>query len=406
MHLSSPAELFCLSMLPVMLVTLGIRALLLEQVARIDGSKEAGGELPPGELAYLLRGGDMVHTVVVIAVDLIHRFVKSNKTDDAAFAMLPYESAIWDRLKDSVISWRDRSTAELTQSLKGGGFGQWFKRVGLIKRYVANVLSAFVKTVTKDPRNLRKYFSISMVSRVALELWSSGGKERIEDVLLADLRARGLIVAESRRKRFAGLLAALTAVAVGASAAVAVAFVQLGLMSVAVPVGVAIVGLPVAILLRVLLFVPHLVPFYDEFAQVAKDAARYDIRFEVLRLVLGIARFVVRTILCFVIVVAVLAGSWILHAGFGQAIEPAIWLCVTGIVLSFAFIQLILDQYKLVVNECPSTRAVDAVKLTKNRMASTSPLACFRETLTDGEYNRSFSDIVAIYGIDTLWLLS
>jgi hypothetical protein len=68
--------------------------------------------------------------------------------------------------------------------------------------------------------------------------------------------------------------------------------------------------------------------------------------------------------------------------------------------------QLVLDAWKLAGTEMPSRIADAYLRDVRHKLKNQRPLAVFKEVLLTTDYEPAFSEILAIYGIETLLLLA
>jgi hypothetical protein len=107
---------------------------------------------------------------------------------------------------------------------------------------------------------------------------------------------------------------------------------------------------------------------------------------------------------CFLIFLAgdLLVDTTAWHLTFADATL----LIVASSVAALPTIQASLDWHILKTGNISSSRAQLIVKRTHERVAAASPLTTLKNMLTDPNYDPLFSEVLAIYGIETLWLLS
>ena len=385
-----------------------LRAALLASCRRAGGKQSlppdpVEHELPPAELAYLLRDGDMSHTMIVLVVDLVQRAVKA-QSDTQPLALRPYERQVWTNVTEFVKRWAHQKVNEVIPIKAPKNPIQWFIRARALKTFVGETLRTFVKEVVKDPRHLKRYFSIGGIARLAVELYTSTARQGVETELRKELLARGLLIAESRRKSCATQIAVLIPALVAAVIVTNPNFIAT--ISPPAFIAFAFMGLLNGFILQLLIAIPGFIPSYDEFAKVAAELARQGFRLTLVRTVLRLSKIVVVVIgivLSLILLTVELGANALLFhlEGF-----HALALIVPLTIMSVFIFRLMLDVHHLLVNETPSAGAQQMLRHTQARLAEASPLSSFGKVLSDPEYDATFSELVALYGIETLWLLS
>ena len=91
-------------MAAIVVLVLASCKILAHRLKQLPGSPKAIEDnesvcLPPAELAFLARSGDFLHAVLVMAVDLTQRAVKSTLSGVGAPPVLDYEAMMWEITK-------------------------------------------------------------------------------------------------------------------------------------------------------------------------------------------------------------------------------------------------------------------------------------------------------------------
>jgi hypothetical protein len=69
-------------------------------------------------------------------------------------------------------------------------------------------------------------------------------------------------------------------------------------------------------------------------------------------------------------------------------------------------LELAFDAYKMRWRSQPSLSALALIADSRQRLAKVSPVEAFRQLLASREYSPECSELLAIYGIETLFLLA
>lgn len=359
-------------------------------------------QLRPTELAYLLRDGDMAHTLIVLSADLVQRAVKDMHSVNPS-ALTPYEKQVWTSVQDFVKQWAEAKAGHLIPVNDIKNPAKWLPRINAIKRFFGETLKTFINDLIKDPRNIRKYFSIAGIGRLAVQLYASSVRGAVERELRAELMRMDMLVPEARRKKGASLMLATIPVMVAAMFGAAFLIQGVNMLAFAC---FLIFGFFNAILLRLVWELPGFIPTYDEFARVAKELNRSGFRLNAVRAILRSAKLIVRVVTAALaaILIAIQCG---IAAGFLH-ISPAQAVAVIGTCTAAGWVavSLALDWHSLTFHEHCTELGEAQIKAAKTALAKESPLQHLTQVFSNPDYDPTFSQLVAFYGIETLWLLS
>ncbi|MFN8656019.1 MAG: hypothetical protein U0105_06745 [Candidatus Obscuribacterales bacterium] len=364
------------------------------------------GELRPAELAYLVRDGDMTHTMIVMALDLIQRAVKSQTATNVGENLAPYEMEIWQRVKSQVRGWAEKKVNEVNP-LATVNPAEVLRRLNAIKVFFTTTVGRFLQDVVRDPKRIKGYFTLTGILRVVADLTRAGYGAVIEQDMRNALLSRGLIVEESQRTR--GGTFSLVAAGVSFVLMIAACLLLQGLTEPAVyatfmaACGGAFFS---AVILRALLMVPQFVPFYEEISLVLSEASRSSWQVVALRTVFGLARLIAWSLFAVTILIilgiASLVFSFAMHAEVGGALlalfAASVWW--------MTFMQLLIDAHGLIMRENKTLRAERQVEKAKQEIKHATALGTLKDVFANPDYDPTFSNLVAVYGVETIWLLT
>lgn len=352
-------------------------------------------DLRPAELAYLIRGGDITHTIIVMVVDLLQRILKGN------IQLASYELNISKIVKQSIKDWADKKIdAVVPRDITRDPIGQ-VKKLVFLYNWIRTSLKGLIAETIRDPRHLRKYLNVNGLLRLLAELSVSGYKESIRRDLRQNLLARGLMVPEDRRTKY-GLIQRIIAVVGGLSALVVTWFVVNNL---GIALLICLSSLVVAAGTHTLLFLKQLVPLYLEIAELVSSLDRKSWRISVLKTALQIFT------MCFWIIVFTFVGGLLLFnfallTLFTPATAVTEMLMVVSLTLAqIACFEAYLSGWRLTVQEQPTRLAIKEIERARARLAPVSPLESFKSVLASPDYDPQFSQLLAIYGIEMFIIL-
>lgn len=378
------------------------QAQLLMRSTRAIGNR---ARLQAAELAYLMRPGDSSHCIIVLIVDLVQKGLKRKNLEiDKEVMLVPYETSVWNAVKTYIKEWSIQKAQELVPEVSTKNPIKIAAGFWKIRFWLMDVLTNALTELVKDPRNLKRYFSPTGLLRVFLTVVSSGVKVQVTNEIRAVLLSHGLLVTDDRRRKFAMVFLLLTLVHVGA-----LTFFTFQLGSVWQIITLMLFGAFNGIFLRAMKSLPLLLPFYEEVVAVLDSVHRKGLRIKIMRVVLKFVRFLFWTIvtlaLIFFVVSQALIMSFLVHLNANNWLLNIVALI--GLTLNFAIVfDLFLLSCNVKLNDQTSSEGQLQLAITQQNLKKVSLIDSFSETLTTAEYNQQLSEIVAIYGVETLFLLA
>ncbi len=358
-------------------------------------------ELRPCEIAYLVRGGDATHALIVLAADLMQRAIRSQPDTRFVDGLCLYEKRMWRIVVDSVKHW---TTKKAKETILGNSTNplKVFKRLAFIYRYLSSSLPAFVSETIKDPKRIKKYFSTAGLLRIVSDFASSGYRQAFEQELRQSLLSRGLLVQEKQRQKTGRWLIGAGVVGAIATFAVASLFIpnhMVGLI-------IWIVTIINALVARSLLAARQFIPLYEELAVVTRRIQRKSFRLSVVRFVLNSITWLLWAVflICTVLTTSIgLLFISLLHV----PVNASLFLTIGAFLLTnFAVVDVIFQAGRMILQECPSPKAEMELARLREDLSDTRPYKAFQDFLQSEEYNPKLSRLLAIYGIETLFILA
>lgn len=358
-------------------------------------------ELRPAEIAYLIRGGDTTHALIVLAADLMQRALK--RGDDMSFLnqLTDYEKNMWTVTKKALTDWAQQKAK---QTILGNARSpiQIAKRLSFLYRFITSSLSTMIKDSINDPKRLRKYFSAQGLWRIIADFTSAGYRQAFEKEIRETLLRRGLLIEAARRKKHASLL--LTASILGFAGVFIVAALAFKTWYLALVLATG--SLVAAAIFRTVLIARQLLPFYEELAVVANQIERTSRRLNLVKFLLrsvDTLNWLVAILLGGIISMLVLTLAKLLYfEGGGDLVLGYLGLFVAN----FACVDLLFKALDLSFNDQASASAREEIRLLKEDLKEIKPLNSFKEYLDSQVYNPKFSRLIAVYGIETLFILA
>ncbi len=361
----------------------------------LSSSLSETSKLRPAEIAYLVRGGDLTHTLIVVVVDLIQRSLKSQ---DSSFTdgLADYEKNMWKFVSRSVKDWaKDKILAGAQNPVA------ITRRMFFLFHFVRTSLRGLLAETVADPKRLKKYFSPGGVLRIIADFTSSGYRQAFQDELRRSLLRRGLLVPEKTREQIGRYFFVIGVVGIISTLVVSFLFLPTSGVAFVAWISTLIAG----VLGRALLALRHLIPFYEELAVVAEQIRRKSFR-------LAIVKMVLRSVNAVSWLALVLGVSISIATGFGiiKLIYPAADISIFYAIIAlatahFAIADFIFSGVKLNIQECPTALAEKQLEEMRQELEHVSPLDTFTTLLSSPDYDPKFSKILALYGVETLLIL-
>jgi hypothetical protein len=386
-------------------ISYALRCLCFTILRNTGTSLEFRSELHPSELAYLIRPGDSAHCLIVLAVDLLQKGIKSPSALEEV-AQLPYEKDMWNLVSAYIKEWTALQAQALVPELRDRNpikiaVGFW-----RLRHWLSNTLKNLHEDLVRDPRNLRRYFSPAGLMRVFLSLLASGVKEPFMRDLRSTLLEKKLLLAHETCRKFSGYLAGLACIH-----SLALLFLLItvsGLKRWEPAVILLLIAMFNGAALRLLAELPFFLPLYEELSLVLGSIARGGFRITVLKFLLKLLRTIFWSIVAlfaaFVVALQALCLSYFFQLGSGWL--PAL-VGIAALSLNFTMVvDLAILSMRNLHAEQRSSAGEKLLRRYQMKLRSLSPSAAFSVALSDPQYSRPLSEIVAIYGVETLFLLA
>lgn len=356
-------------------------------------------KLRPAEIAYLVRGGDITHTLIVVTVDLIQRSVKSQSSSFTE-GLADYEKNMWKIVTRSLKDW---AISIGKDKVMGGAKSPRAiaRRLFFLYDFCRNSLRGLIGDTIADPKKLKKYFSPGGVLRIVADFTSSGYKQTFQEELRRSLLRRGLLVPEKTRLQIGRYFFVIGIVGIIFTLVSSFLFLPNS--------GVAIVAwistLVAGFLGRTLLAMRHLIPFYEELAVVAEQIRRKSFRLDIVKLILRSVNAFSWLALFLGVTIALGTGYGIIKLIYPAADMSEFYAIIALATAHFAIADFVFNGIKLNVEECPTRLAELQLEEMRQELDQASPLDTFTTLLASPDYDPKFSKILALYGVETLLIL-
>lgn len=391
-----------IALLIVTLVALKTSATVLLNASRKDKSSQADldDNLLPVEAAYLTQqnGG---YALFVLLFDLVHREVKAPGTLLIEDNRETYAGNLATVVKKSITDYSKRKVEEaLCLDIKTNPLG-FLMRLPLLFRLIkAGLLDTF-KEIIKDPRNLRKYVSLSGLARLAAEIGATSYKQRLTDELRKNLLSRGLIYEESVRQKIAQKLA-LAAIIFEITAALILFYTFAPWTSALAVYLTAVLG---ALFIKVTIGARHYIPYYNELMNILSHSGKANWRMSLLTNFLKVINFLLYSLAYFAFALVFSIGSFILFATQIITGLDGYLMLLAQLLVQIAIFSQLWQAYTLYQNDCATPKGMKLIADIKAKHQGLSSFNALKSMLTDSGYNSEMSYMLAIYGPETILFL-
>ena len=151
-----------------------------------DEAKSGATSLRPAELACLVKPDDLLHIILVMAVDLTQRTAKAALGGEAP-VILDYETKMWELTKDFL----KQSAERKVEPFKPENFSLnpigYFKGLSSLYGSMLKLVRRVSQDIAKDPKHIRKYFSVAGLVRLVTDFFSAGYQDAMQAELAAML---------------------------------------------------------------------------------------------------------------------------------------------------------------------------------------------------------------------------
>jgi len=369
--------------------------------SQVKTAVDSWSTLRPVELAYLAIPSDSLHFVLVMAVDVIQRYAKSTMSGSRTPPLLDYEIKMWEITQTYFKETFNKKIEPYLPNQLTLEPIQYVKRLSALYLSFLNLIRSFSKEVIKDPKQLRKYFSLTGVLHLVADFFAYGYQDALNNEFTLNLVEKQLLVPSRNRKRFSVIFLWCAAALGLLDISLTSSFLPPSL-AVAVPLATALSALSICLAM----YLRNLLPFYPEFAELINHIRRKDWRVSLIRTIIRLLDLISW---------AMVAGIFLLDMAIGggllKVILPSFTLAELEIMAISTITLIICFDFAargLAIKNAQVPTMLGKKLLTQARkgISKVSPMAAFRKTLESDQYDPLLSEIVAIYGIAPLIILA
>ncbi|MBX9722287.1 MAG: hypothetical protein K2X81_12880 [Candidatus Obscuribacterales bacterium] len=383
-----------------------IRRLLLDRMKQIAKNTDSVS-VAPAELAFLLRPDDLTHCMVVTAVDLLQKGVKSPSSLGEEVYALEFKQEIWRVVTEYIKTWSEQKTQALLPELKTRSPVKILGGLWRVRIFILESIKGFYSEFIKDPLHIRKYFSVSGLLRLLVSLLASNLKNKLGDNVRSALLLKRLLVDPDSRQRCASRIQMLAILHIAVSVLLFY-FCPAQISFIAIVV-LVIAGLSNAMVLRGVAQLSQSIPFFEEVNLALKGIKRDGARISVLRFVIWVIEKGIFLLLSVLAVIVLIVQTFVLFELCMPKTLP--WYFSTIALVAYSanslvILDAIITSAWLANTDQVTSEGDKAIARCHARLRDVGPIKALSNSLADPEYNEELSELVALYGIETLVLLA
>jgi hypothetical protein len=353
------------------------------------------------ELAYLARSDDLFHVVLVMAADLLQRTIKSSLTGTGPPILLDYEVKMWEITQDFVKGSAQKKIEPYLPNNFSTNPISYFKRLSSLYGALLRLIRRFSEDILRDPRNLRRYFSIGGLLRLVTDFFSSGYQELLTKEIARHLTENNLLVPSQKCLSFSNIFLLVGTIFALISLLTALAFVPHNLIFV-----MPILAIACATIISLTMFLREMIPLYPELTELLGKLNRKDWRISIVRGLLQVLSILSWVMITSVFLLVIAISSIFLMAFQPNLTAQLIVILATLVLTLMGCLRLVAYGLTLRAQQIPSQLGEQKLHEARQRISSLSPVVAFRDMLLSEQYEATFSEIVAIYGIEFLIILA
>ncbi len=397
---------FCGLLILLSSFSFACRSLLLDRLRRVLRNEESV-HVTPVELAYLLRPDDSVHALLVMTVDLLHKGLKSPSSVEAEVSASEFKQEVWNMVKEYIKNWSLQKSEKLLPELRTRNPVHILSGLWRIRLFVLDMVKGFLSDVIKDPLHLRKYFSVKDLLKMFVSALSTNMRVKLRTSLQESLLAKNLLVEAESCLSCSKKLLLICLLHFAISVAVCV-FMPSELNWIT-SIVLTCMSLFNVLLLRILGGLRSLIPFYDEVSLVLRSISRGGFRIAIMRGLLGVIGKALFTVTFLLAVIILSIQSFLLYEFLFP--HSYSWLLCSAGVLAFSInLSCVLDAF-FQSSEVANTDQITSegrkvIARVTSRVRNIGPISALTNMLSDSDYTEQLSEVVAVYGIETLILLA
>lgn len=397
-HLSESSRYAMVLLLALPLVLTFISYLIKRLYCRTEAKSQV--KLAPAEMAFLARDGDMTHTMVVLGFDLFHRALKVGDSDGDL--LLPYEKELWKKTKEFLRDKAKQHVDKVNPLPKSSNPLVILTKLSGSYKVLTTQVRQVVQQILKDPRHLKAYFSPAALGRFAADVLSAPYKELISSEITSSLTTSGLILNKNKQEALSAWL--LIIAAIGFAVIINVAWRLVPNLNAFVIVLIAAVVN--AVCFKLVMSISTMLPLYNEVTSVLDHISHSNLAVRFCRILSFIIRTLLIALIAMFILLLVCVDLLVLlvfTAGMAQTLLFDVLLLSIS---CLSVLSIVLDSVWIRSTPALTDAGKKVIEQRRKAYSKANIVESFKNVLTSSDYDGKVSEMLAVYGYETLWLLT
>ncbi|MBS2006377.1 MAG: hypothetical protein JST01_05015 [Cyanobacteria bacterium SZAS TMP-1] len=365
-------------------------------------------QLSPTEVAYLSREGDGGFALIVLLFDVLHREMKDKIVGGEITTydenQRPYEVALRKIAGGSLKEWSKRKIEQASEMVAINSVQDRIKlvrRLPMLYRLIRRGVEETVKDLFRDPRNIKKFVSLSGLLRLAAEMGAAGYKSTLAEELKERLTDEGYLATEETRMKTAKVLIAVF----GISQVILLALILLTLPSQIHALIIYFCALIAAIILEACARAREFLPLYSELAQALSQVKEANIRIIIIRRCLNFVTNLLNALSVIAFLMLFGSGSVLLFLTHTVPNFTVYLMLIAQMLVQRLALTYLVEAYKLTTGEMPTKAAHRKISRLKHKYKQEETLPALKAMLSQSDYSQDLSYLIALYGLESLLLI-
>lgn len=336
-----------------------------------------------------------------MAVDLTQKTLKARLSGIDQPPLMDFEIRMWEITRDILQASAQNKIDPYLPNKTSLTSVAYFKRLTAVCANISKFIGNFSKDIARDPKHIRKYFSVGGVIAIVTDFFTSGYQETVRQELTNFLAKKHLLLTPSQCGRLSKAL-----LIVGILSATISSLAPFFVLPWQHALACTLLAASGASVVFAAMILKAWIPLYPELANLSSHVQRKDWRISLVRILVYSFHTITRAIIFAIFALELIAAGIILQISAPNLLPNyLVFLAVTELMFLVSF-SVIKHAYAVRFNSILTSLGRSRLHQARQRLSKISPATAFGAMLQSDEYLPQFSEIVAIYGIAPLIFLA
>jgi hypothetical protein len=362
-------------------------------------------QLSPTEVAYLTKEGDAGFALIVILFDILHREMKDKiiggEIEKFDNSQRSYEVALKKAAGGSLKAWSMRKFEAVTDIAREKDPIKIATKLPAAYRLIRTGVDASVRDLFRDPRNIKKFITVPGLMKLAADIGATGYRVTLAEELKQQLTDDGFLATDETRHKTVQLMLATFVMS------------QIGLLScllIAEPSPwrgflIYISGLFAAFGVAACTGAREFIPLYSDLARALAQVKGDNIRITIVRTALKTVTIFLNMLSVIVFLVLSAVSAFLLYSSHTVTSIATYFMLVGQMLVQLIAFSYLVEAFKLHVGEMPTGRAKRSLAALQHIYQQDETLPALKTMLSESNYSPELSYLIALYGLETLFLI-